>query len=784
MPLVTTDCGHPAINSAKNLAHILFATGCLLLLSLLMASSAQGQTSKESDKPDMPFVANEAPLLDIPFVDSPVRLDGLLDEALWQSAAIASNFSESNPTERGIPDIGMKALMAYDTEYLYVAYIIKDNPEEIRARLSDRDQIWQDDYAGMLLDTNGDGQVTYFISANPLGIQGDTRSAGDNEDESFDLIYSSAGTLTDSGYQIEMAIPFRSLRFPEADIQEWRATFWITRPREDRFTYSWAGIDRDDPCFTCQFGTLRGMSNIERGRNLEILPAITGSQAGSRNPADPGSGFDNGRMTAEPSFNLKYGLTSDLTLDATINPDFSQIESDAAQIDVNSTFALSYPERRAFFQEGGDLFQTNIDAVYTRSINDPIAASKLSGRFGNWTVGYIGARDNTSPILMPFEEGSALVSGGKSVSNIFRARRSFENSSFVAAMVTDRRMDDGGSGSVVGVDGGIWFLQNYLVSWQVLASHTQELNDASLSTASGLDGRTFSRGDHTAALDGESFSGHGIALGLGRGGREWGFDINYNQLSPTFRTDNGFVTMNDNRRFDAQYRYSFWFTEHPVFNRINVFSGVNRFWNYDNVRKDEAIFGGFNLQMKRQTFININAFTSNELFAGVKFNGIQRVNVFINSNFSQKVQAGFRLNAGDGVYRNPDEPALGGQVNAGADLTIVPTDRMVISNGLNYSRLRNRSTGDNYFSGYILRSQLRYQFTRKLKTRVIVQYNDFAERMEVDPLVTYRISPFTVFHIGSTHRFQDFPGHLDQQSMVFQQTERQIFFKFQYLFRM
>ena len=784
MSHVTADRGIATIFSAKFLALLLFSTTWLLAPGVPGASSAHAQTSSEPTKPDLPFVANEEPLLDIPFVESPIRMDGVLDEALWQSAAIASNFSESNPTERGVPDIGMKALVAYDTEFLYVAYIIKDNPDDIRARLSDRDQIWQDDYAGMLLDTNGDGQVTYFISANPLGIQGDTRSAGHEEDESFDLIYSSAGTITDSGYQIEMAIPFRSLRFPEADIQEWKATFWITRPREHRYTYSWAGIDRDDPCMACQFGTLRGMSNIERGRNLEILPAITGSQAGSRNPANPGAGFDNDRMTAEPSFNLKYGLTSDLTLDATINPDFSQIESDAAQIDINSTFALSYPERRAFFQEGADLFQTSIDAVYTRSINDPIAASKLSGRFGNWTVGYIGARDNTSPILMPFEEGSALVSGGKSVSNIFRARRSFENSSFVAAMVTDRRMDDGGAGSVVGVDGAIRFLQNYSVTWQVLASHTQELNDAELSEASRLTDRTFNRGSHTAALDGESFSGHGMALGLGRGGRDWGFDINYNQLSPTFRTDNGFVTMNDNRRFEAMSRYSFWFTEHPVFNRINLYGGVNRFWNYDNVRKDEAVFGGFNLQMKRQTFVNINAFTSNELFAGVQFNGIQRVNVFINSNFSENVQVGFRMNAGDGIYRYVQAPELGGQVNAGADLTIIPTDRMVISNGLNYSRLRNRSTGENYFSGYIVRSQLRYQFTRKLKTRVIVQYNDFAERMEIDPLVTYRISPFTVFHVGSTHRFQDFPGQLDEQSMVFQQTQRQIFFKFQYLFRM
>lgn len=481
MTTIHTACARVTTCCAKKLAY----TWLPVLIFILGTSVAQAQPSPNDDGAVTVFQANLLPTLDIPFVQGGLKLDGLLDEALWREAAIAANFSESNPAERALPPIGIRTLMAYDEEYLYVAYVIEDDPSEIRANYSDRDHIWQDDYVGMLLDTNGDGQTTYFIASNPLGIQGDTRSSGNNEDDSFDLIFDSAGRITDTGYQVEMAIPFRSLRFPEADLQEWRATFWITRPREDRNTYSWAGINRSDPCFSCQFGYLRGMSNIKRGRNLEILPAVTGSQAGARDWNVPGSGFDNGRVTAEPSLNIKYGLTSDLLLDATINPDFSQIESDAAQIDVNSPFALSYPERRAFFQEGADLFQTQIDAVYTRSINDPIAASKLSGRFGDWTVGYIGARDQTSPILLPFEESSALVSGGKSVSNIVRARRSFENSSYVAGLVTDRRLDDGGTGSVMGVDGNLRFRTKYYFAWQALASRTQEANDATLSASLG-----------------------------------------------------------------------------------------------------------------------------------------------------------------------------------------------------------------------------------------------------------------------------------------------------------
>jgi hypothetical protein len=759
-----------------------------VLLSLLIrANPVQAQPSSvpiQQEERSNNFYPNLKPNLNVPIITSKITIDGDLGERAWQEAAVATNFSENYPREKRRPPIGIKAYMAYDAENVYVAYVIEDDPARIRAHMNDRDNIWQDDYAGMLLDTQGDGQVTYFIAANPLGIQGDTRSGNGEEDMSFDLIYDSAGKITETGYQVEMAIPFRSLRFPNTDVQEWRATFWITRPREDRSQYTWASIDRNDPCMACQFGTLSGMKGVKSGRNLEILPAITGSQAGSRNWGSPSSGFDNNRATAEPSLNVKYGISSNLTADVTLNPDFSQIESDAAQIDVNSAFALSFPERRAFFQEGADLFDTSINAVYTRSINDPIAAGKLSGRLGGWTFGYIGARDNTSPILMPLEESSRLVSGGKSVSNIFRARRSFKNSSFIAAMATDRRMDEGGSGSVVGIDGAVRLFTKYSVSWQALLSRTSEMTDAQLSSNNGLDNVTFDRGRHTVALDGEQYSGHALSSKVQRNGRNYGFDFGFDQLSPTFRTDNGFVTNNDARRFNAMNRYTFFTPNSSWINRLTLFAGVNRFWNFDNVRKDEALFAGFNLQMSRQTYVNVNAFASNELYAGREFTQLNRVNARMNSNFSQRMQIGFNTQFGNAIYRNPTDPKIGHMFNAGVQLTVRATDRMTVSSNLDFASLKNKQTQDFYYDGFIVRSRVNYQFTRKLLTRVIVQYNDFSERLEIDPLVTYRVSPFTVFHLGSSHRYEDFPAARDGQPMVFQQTNRQIFFKLQYLFRM
>jgi hypothetical protein len=385
---------------------------------------------------------------------------------------------------------------------------------------------------------------------------------------------------------------------------------------------------------------------------------------------------------------------------------------------------------------------------------------------------------------MPFEEGSRLVSGGKSTSNIFRARRSFQDNSFVAAMVTDRRLDEGGSGSLVGLDGALRISTKYMVSWQALMSQTTESDAPDLSLTSGLNGVTFDRGNHTAALDGERFSGHALSSKLDRNGRNYGFSVGFEQLSPTFRTDNGFVTNNDARRFNVMNRYSFYITDNAWINRLTVFAGVNRFWNFDNVRKDESVFAGFNAQLSHQTRIDVNAFASNELYAGHRFTKLNRINIRLNSNFREGIQLGFNSQYGNAIYRNPEAPEIGVMLSGNANLSIRTTERMTIGSSLSFSQLKQKQSKDTFYSGYILRSRMDYQFTRKLMTRVIAQYNEFSGRLELDPLVTYRVSPFTVFHFGSSHRYEDFPAARDGQPMVFQQTNRQIFFKLQYLFRM
>lgn len=738
-------------------------------------------TSKNDEEE---FQANFQPTLEIFQVAGPITIDGELNDPGWNGAAKATNFSETFPGEKTKPPIETEVLITYDDTHLYLAFIVEDEPGRIRASLRDRDEMWSDDYVGILLDTYGDASWAYFIFSNPLGIQGDSRfSSSGGEDDSFDVIYDSKGKITDHGYQVEMAIPFRNLRFPDRNEQTWRATFWITHPRDSRRTYSWAAIDRNEPCFLCQYGTLKGIRNVKSGKNIEFLPSIVSSQSGSLNDSgDPNSGFNNGKIDGDFSLGLKYNITSVLTADLTFNPDFSQVEADVAQIDVNTTFALFFPERRPFFQEGSDLFRTFVRTVYTRSINNPIGAGKITGRFNRTSIAYIGGVDENTPFILPFEEQSAILNTDlNSTSNILRIKQTFLEDSYFGVMLTDRRLDEGGSGTVVGTDGVVRFLKNYRFEWQFLASHTEEPSDSTLSVdiEDQLENQTtFNGGKHTVVYDGESFWGRAIYASIERDARKWNFDLEYWEWSPTFRADNGFVTSNDRRQAIFWTGYNFWLKTGLV-DRMTPNFNLGRAWNFNEVRKDQWIQLSINANLKAQTFIWLSYIFSQERFANKDFSGIQRLMMNVNSNFSDPLRLGFFLSHGRSIFRDFDDPQLGNGTNVSAWGTIKPQQRLIIQPEFRFSQLSPLKGGEDFFSGYIFRTRLNYQFTRELFIRLVVQYNDFSQNIEIDPLLTYRVNAFTAFFIGSTHDYKNF-----EETSGFTQSARQFFLKFQYLYQL
>ncbi len=763
-----------------------FAAGLCLLLFLAMPAAAQTARPAEAPRLVNPeaFSPNVQPRLALRPAAAPLRIDGVLDDDGWRDAAHATNFSETFPGDQVRPPIGIDVWTTYDEAHLYVAFRITDDPAAVRVNMSDRDRVWSDDYVGIILDTYGANAWAYFIAANPLGIQGDTRIiSGGNEDMGFDIIYHSAGRVTETGYEVEMAIPFRSLRFPGRGLQNWNVNFWITHPRESRNTYSWAAIDRDDPCWLCQAGRMEGISGVAPAGKLELLPALTGTQSAALPSFDrPRTGLHNGRLTVDPSLSAKYAFSSNLVADVAVNPDFSQIESDAAQVDVNTTFALFFPERRPFFQEGSELFRQPIQTLYTRSINNPKVATKLTGRFGRTSFSYVGGLDADSPVILPFEEQSRFVQAGESFSNVFRLKQTFGSNSFVGGMVTDRRFTGSdASGSTLSLDANLRLSRIYSVEAQFVGSHTSEGVDEALSDQVG--DLTFD-GGRTAAFDGESYAGWAANVGFRRSARHWNFSLSYTGTSPTFRAANGFVTQNNTHQTMLFSRYTF-YLEEGFLQRISPDVMAGYFWNFEGRRKDEFLWLGVQAQMKGQTRVGVRALLfSNERFAGEDFRGLRRVNVWLNSNFSDPVQLGGFVSVGSSIARNVAEPSLGRSLTAEVWGTVKPTARLSFQPNLTFSRLTDDGTGEEVFSGYILRNRTNYQFTRRLFLRIVTQYNDFSKRLEVDPLLTYKVNPFTAVYVGSTHDYLNFRDRTDGAFTGFYPTQRQIFFKLQYLFRM
>ncbi len=724
------------------------------------------------------------PTLEVARIAGGVRIDGDLDDAGWQLASRTSDFTQYRPVDNVPPTVSTEVKIGYDDKYLYLAFVCHDDPGAIRATLTDRDQMFGDDFIGVILDTYGNADWAYEIYINPLGVQGDLRMLRDgNEDWRFDLVFESAARITEDGWQGEIAVPFSSLRFPNREEQTWRATFWRSHPRDNIYKYSWAPLEIGEPCFMCQFGHLTGINDVKPGTKLDLLPTIVSYQSSQlSDPDDLDSPFEDGNPDAEGALNVRYRVLPGLTAEAAVNPDFSQIESDADQIDVNTTFALFFPERRPFFQEGSDLYNTWIDAIYTRSINDPDAAFKLTGRMGRTSFFYLAAHDENSPAIVPFEERSAFVPFEKSTSNLARIRQSFLEDSHVGGLVTDRRLEGGGSNTVVGGDMAWRFLKNYQFLVQTLGSHTREPNNARLSEDYVQDttfDSTFDGGAHTVAYDGESFNGHALFASVQREARLWVFDLNYFTMSPAFRADNGYVVRNDLREVST-WTALFFRPNGNIVTQVVPEISLGRVWNYRGIRKDEWIRSWLNIHFRKRTFLSFMFLLSREQLRGVWFDDIRMFSAYVENEFLDELHFGVDLDYGNTIARNVDpEPVMGRATTIYVWMAMKPLRQFTIEPSLSYLKLNVRDTGERLHEGSIFRTRFNYQLTRRLFVRTVVQYNDFGQHLSLEPLVTYKLNPFTVFYVGSVYDLAYEFGEVNYPEKV----SRQFFMKFQYLFR-
>ncbi len=735
--------------------------------------------------------------------NTPIKIDGDLSDSGWRNAAIASNFTETYPDENVKPDVKTIAYLTYDDEYLYVSFIAWDNPDDIRATMTQRDNWGGNDAVGIMIDTYGEATMGYGFYVNPYGIQRDWfYSAIGGTQSSFDMIWKSAAQVTDSGFQVEMAIPFASMRFPKVDAQSWRINFDRDRPRENNYSYSWGADDRNESCWPCKWGTVNGIANVFPGKGMEILSSLVGDQSGqlAYDNRDGLAFLENDNPTGELSIGGKYSINSDMTAEAYINPDFSQIEADAAQMDVNTTISLFLPERRPFFQEGADLFRTNFNSFNTRTVWAPQYAAKFTGRTDQNSIAFMTAADEQSPYALPLEEGNVRFESdfGMSYVNVLRGQRSFKNGSRAGFMLTDRRFEGGGSGSIASFDGSLRISSTVSVIGQFVMSHTKEPDRPELTVVRDSLGRyisgeiedvPFADGKHTAALDGESYTGNALITQLRRFGRDWYFVFDYNQVDPTYRTQTGYDPWNDQRNSYVNAGYTF-YPNTTIFQRISPRIRVDARWNYAGYRKWMHSSVGLDTRLRvANTYISVNHRIGEEKWSGVMFDNLSTTSFYTFAQFSDAIGAELSASAGQGPATSAGE--LGDEYSLSGGLDLKPIDRLTIEPSLRLSSSNLVGTDYLLYSQLIARTRLQLQANRQLSIRLVVQYvntedqdGDHTKRWDLDPLITYRINSFSVFYVGSTHDYRERLGNLnDVKSMKWTTTTRKFFMKLQYLFQ-
>src|ERR1043166_3769608 len=342
----------------------------------------------------------------VPHFDQAPIIDGKLNDAVWTRAVKLKDFYQTSPGDNIAPSHPTEVLLGYDSKTLYVAFHCYDDPAKVRANIAKRDDIFNDDYVGMLLDTFNDHRKAYELDFNPLGIQQDGiwQDPIFNEDFNPDFVMQSKGMLTSDGYVVEVAIPFKSLRYEAGKNKLWGVHFYRRIKRINNEFDSWMPIDRAQSGWMSQAGHLTGLEGISNERTVELIPSVTVSETGRRKgtltPTEINSGsLDPGRFVNEPikpdiGLTGKVSLTPNVTLDFALNPDFAQVEADQLVVTANQRFPIFFPEKRPFFLEGADIFSSLVTAVNTRSIIDPDVAVKLSGKSRRNSFGVLAASDN------------------------------------------------------------------------------------------------------------------------------------------------------------------------------------------------------------------------------------------------------------------------------------------------------------------------------------------------------------------------------------------------------
>jgi len=720
------------------------------------------------------------PPLPVPRAAGKITIDGKLDDPAWQQAAVLDTFYEVYPGDNSEPKVKTVVYLTYDEHDFYIGIHAYDpDPSQIRAPFVQRDNIiGTDDNVAVFLDTRNDRRSAVELRVNPRGNQADGiyNDANGNEDFSPDFFYDTAGQLTADGWTAEMRIPLSSLRYPKLAENRWGILVWRNYPREQRYAFHSSPLPRGSNCLICTSREITGLTGLSGGGHFVGAPYVTGQRLGEP-AAGLGSPLRDQDPKADGGVDIKWTPTANNALDATINPDFSQVESDVGQLAVNNQFAIFFPEKRPFFLEGLDLFDTPIQAVYTRTITDPRWGLRDTGKVGGTTYTVLLAEDEGGgSVIIPGSTGNDLAPQAFSSNVLVGSLRRDFGASYLGLLVTARENDGGGYNRVAGPN-FLWRRSEVdQMTGQLLVSDTETPN----------------RPDLYPTWDGRRLTSHAGNLEWLHTGRDWTWRATVQDFGDDFRADEGFVPQVGFR--SGRYAiYRNYYPSQGLFRRVQPYVILR----YIETPDGELI--------QRQTVPGIQTQGQRNMAAGFDFQVRQQLRVGSQVLERSAVEYYFQIDPGRRFSRIGVNGVLGDlidfanvRVGQGGDLsvfgTVKPTDHLALDFNADRQWLDVNAGGGRkgrLFTAQIERLKATYNFTARSFLRLIGEYLD----VDRDPslytfavpaksgsfsgsaLFAYQLNWQTVLFVGyGDDRLQDRFGDLER-------ADRLLFLKVSYAFQ-
>jgi hypothetical protein len=691
--------------------------------------------------------------------ETPPVIDGRLDDITWKNALFVQNFKTFAPDYGKDGTERTTAYAAYDNDNLYFAFYCYDNePSKIKSSVGNRDNIRSDDWVCINLDSFNDHQSLYAFYVNPLGIQTDSRFSAGQEDFSADYVWYSAGQLVPDGYTIEISIPLKSIRFSEGTPVTMSIFFerYISRFSEHD---SYPELDpAKGMAFLTQMSPLV-YDELKQSTLFEVLPAFTYSKKYDLDQDHLVKSEDKGEI----SLTTKYGINSDLILDGTYNPDFSQIEADAGQVDVNLRYALYYPEKRPFFLEGNEIYNLAatqssvvdpiISLVHTRTIVNPLTGIKLSGKVGSKsTLAAMYAVDE-----IPQDESA--VNGNYAQIPVLRFKQALSGDSYLGGIFTGRELKNS-SNNVLGIDGNLRLTKSSTIEWNGLYSISKY------------------------AANQDKIGGHALGLNYNYNSRDLSYDFSLKDISENFNAATGFITRTGIFGVTGLIGPKI-YPELSSIQRIDLeaFSAQTKdnpssLWETYNYLSATGFFlGSYNAKIKYSY--------STEIFGGEKFKtgGMQ---IVVGGLISNIISFSVGYKRTDAIYYS-DNPFQGYSNQINAVMICQVSDNVESYSSFVFSDFRRKTDSELLYEYPIYRERLTYQHNKYFFIRGVVEYNKFKRQLLTDFLLSFTYIPGTVLYLGYGSLYQKTEWNQYENrysdSQNFTEINRGFFFKMSYLWR-